>query len=299
MDPITPSHLDAAWYQVFVGFLDYTAAQDVAATHLAPILDTVEANGLVTTWFFTRKKPFWRLRLTGPDGRDGIEFVHTRLRELTGHIASVTDTIYEPEVDAFGGPEGMTVAHRLFHADSRRLLAHFRAEDPVIGRRELSVLLCSTLLRNAGQDWYEQGDVWARVAEHQTPLPTGTPPNSPHLRTQMRRLMTTDTALGGPLFADVGPPAELAAWLTAFAETGRALRNLAADGALRRGLRAVLTHHILFHWNRLGLDPHTKAVLARSAADAVFADDSPRTAHPQRDGADHAVEQGTTGAPQS
>ena len=31
-------------------------------------------------------------------------------------------------------------------------------------RREISLMLCSVLMRAAGQDWYEQGDVWARVA---------------------------------------------------------------------------------------------------------------------------------------
>ncbi|WP_433261372.1 thiopeptide-type bacteriocin biosynthesis protein [Actinosynnema sp. CS-041913] len=60
--------------------------------------------------------------------------------------------IYEPEGHAFGGPDGMTVAHRLFHSDSRHSLVHLRTGQAAIGERELPVLLCSTLLRGAGQD---------------------------------------------------------------------------------------------------------------------------------------------------
>lgn len=287
MDHLHPPHRDGApWHQVFIGFPDYTVAQDVAATHLAPILDTAERNELVTCWFFTRKSPCWRLRFTtGPNDGAGVEFVRTQLRVLTevGYLASVTATIYEPEVHAFGGPDGMDVAHRLFHADSRHLFTHLRAERTAIGRRELSVLLCSTLLRNAGQDWYEQGDVWARVAEHQAPPPADTSPGHPHrLQAQVRQLMTTDTSLSSPLLGDTEPLAGLAAWITAFADAGRALRDLATDGVLRRGIRAVLAQHVLFHWNRLGLDPHTKTLLARVATDAVFTDDAP-TARPRRD----------------
>ncbi|MEU4446932.1 thiopeptide-type bacteriocin biosynthesis protein [Actinosynnema sp. NPDC050801] len=235
--------------------------------------------------FFTRKNPYWRLRFaTDPDDHDGVEFFRLRLQALTeaGHLASATETIYEPEVHAFGGPDGMTVAHRLFHADSRHILAYLRTGQAAIGKRELSVLLCSTLLRGAGQDWYEQGDVWARVTEHQSPLPTGTPPDRLHrLRAQLRRLMITDTSPGSLLPADAEPSA---AWITAFAVTGRALRDLADTGALRRGLRAVLAHHVLFHWNRLGLDPHTKTLLAHAATDAMFTDDTHRTTHPRHHG---------------
>lgn len=291
-----PSHQHTtAWYQVRIGFSDYAAAQDIATTHLAPIFNTAEENGLVTSWFFIRKNPYWRIRFTtGTDDRRGAEVVHTRLNTLTesGHIASVTETIYEPEVHAFGGPEGMAVAHHLFHADSRHILTHFRTEKAAIGRRELSVLLCSTLLRCAGQDWYEQGDVWARVAQHQAPLATGTHPDRPRrLQTQLRQLMITDTSPASPLLADTGSLAALADWVTAFADAGRALRDLAIEGTLQRGLRAVLTHNVLFHWNRLGLDPHTKTLLSHAATGTVFADDSSRTPRLRHDVDDQTAEQ--------
>lgn len=62
-----------------------------------------------------------------------------------------------------------------------------------IGRREVSILLCSLLMRGAGQEWYEQGDVWARVAQNR-PTDRDTPPEQLHtIKPPLRRLMTVDT----------------------------------------------------------------------------------------------------------
>ncbi|MFC0438069.1 hypothetical protein ACFFG9_45330 [Kutzneria buriramensis] len=52
----------------------------------------------------------------------------------------------------------MATAHRLFHQDSKHILA--RTFGPGDRRREHTILLCSAMLRAAGQDWHEQGDVW-------------------------------------------------------------------------------------------------------------------------------------------
>jgi protein-L-isoaspartate(D-aspartate) O-methyltransferase len=61
--------------------------------------------------------------------------------------------------------------------------------------------------------------------------------------------------------------ARASGWMNAFAHTGRALHDLAHEGTLTRGLRAVLAHHILFHWNRLGLPYSTQGILATTARD--------------------------------
>jgi hypothetical protein len=39
---------------------------------------------------------------------------------------------------------------------------------------------------------------------------------------------------------------------------------------LTRGIRAVITLHVIFHWNRIGLPATTQATLARAAKDAIF-----------------------------
>jgi protein-L-isoaspartate(D-aspartate) O-methyltransferase len=122
-----------------------------------------------------------------------------------------------------------------------------------LGRRELTILLCSVLLRAAELDWFEQGDVWARVLLHRSgehAASLATRPGS--LRSAMHRLMTVDASPSGTL-VEGGPLAALSGWSAEFERAGQLLADLARRGALERGLRAVLTHHVIFHWNRLGL----------------------------------------------
>jgi thiopeptide-type bacteriocin biosynthesis protein len=62
-------------------------------------------------------------------------------------------------------------------------------------------------------------------------------------------------------------------WAAVFVAAGRELADLAATGQLRRGLRAVLAHHIIFAWNRHGLPYATQTALASTAKLAVFGPD--------------------------
>lgn len=70
-----------------------------------------------------------------------------------------------------------------------------------------------------------------------------------------------------------GPQACLehaAAWATAFQTVGQALVAAASRGELTRGLRAVLAHLVIFHWNRLGLPTAAQAALAQAARDHIL-----------------------------
>lgn len=185
----------------------------------------------------------------------------TQLRDH-GHLADVTQATYEPETRAFGGPESMTCAHRLFHQDSRHILTCLaRHPQTARRRRELAVVLCTALLRGARLDWYEQGDVWAQVASHRDP-PGHEPPG---LEDSMRQLMTASTVTSLPLC--------VSAWAAAFTSAGRQTAGLASAGQLHRGLRDVLAHHVVFAWNRIGLPHNAQAVLASTAARVVFGPD--------------------------
>jgi thiopeptide-type bacteriocin biosynthesis protein len=64
-----------------------------------------------------------------------------------------------------------------------------------------------------------------------------------------------------------------AQWAAAYTETGQELASLAAAGRLRRGLRDVLAHHVIFAWNRLGLPYATQSILAGTAKTVVFGAD--------------------------
>ncbi|MGH3802685.1 MAG: thiopeptide-type bacteriocin biosynthesis protein [Pseudonocardiaceae bacterium] len=54
------------------------------------------------------------------------------------------------------------------------------------------------------------------------------------------------------LFGAHGPLTFAAPWAAAFNHAGQALAA-ATEGALERGTRDTLAHHVIFHWNRMGL----------------------------------------------
>ncbi|MGH3565521.1 MAG: thiopeptide-type bacteriocin biosynthesis protein [Pseudonocardia sp.] len=282
-----PHPAEGSWRQVFVHFHDYAAAEHTGAVHIGPTMTSAEAAGEITSWFFIRKNPCWRLRfLPAHDSteQDAAALVYQRLDTLhdAGHIANWVETIYEPETYAFGGPAGMSLAHHLFHADSRHTLAYLSSQGASTSagrdqRRELSVLLCSTLIRGAGQDWYEQADIWARVAQIRPDPPDLPSDRLSNLESGLRRLMAADTSPTSPLLHRHGSLAFLAEWAAAFAEAGQTLGDLAHNATLTRGLRAVLAHHLIFHWNRLGLPSTTQSLLAHTAKAVVFGRDETGT----------------------
>jgi thiopeptide-type bacteriocin biosynthesis protein len=258
------------WHQVNITFPYWDHAELTMANRIAPQLD---ADGLATTWWFIRKNLRWRIRYQPqPEGQARIGH---RLNELAaaGHITGWTSVVYEPEVHAFGGPEAMTGAHNLFHADSHAILAYLRDQPDGRHRREISLLLCSIMMRAAGQDPFEQGDVWARVASYRKP-PPGSHPDRPGPLDHVRQLITADAE---SQMRDGAPLAHCAHWAAAYATAGRELARLAAAGLLHRGLRDILAHHAIFAWNRLGLPYVTQSVLAGTAKAVVFGPDPTET----------------------
>lgn len=273
---------DTAWRQVTVEFTDYNNAEQITADHLQSHL-----RAATTRWWFIRKAPCWRLRYLPAHPAAAAHRAAAPLTQAlqrlqrTGAIASWTETIYESETYAFGGTSGMHVAHRLFHHDSRHILGHPRSRTQ---QREMAILLCATLLRGAGLDWYEQGDVWARVADNRPPDPdaprnpdapdsTGGTGGTGDLESRLRRLLSVDTSPHSTLVETGGQLADAADWLNGFHSSGRVLAGLAGCGDLSRGLRGVLTHHVLFQWNRIGLPYDTQSLLAHACKAVVLPDD--------------------------
>lgn len=160
-----------------------------------------------------------------------------------------------------------------------RILSYLRNNDPEqvahrrVGRREVAVLWCTTLLRNARLDRHEQGDVWHRVCQMR-PRPSGTvTPQA--TASQLRRLLSVDTSPTSPLFEATGPLWYAASWFTAAGTTGRHLATAGHNGTLDRGLRAILAHHVIFHLNRIGLSAHVQAALSHTARDVLMTPLSP------------------------
>ncbi|RKN11056.1 methyltransferase, FxLD system [Streptomyces radicis] len=170
--------------------------------------------------------------------------------------------VYEPETDAFGGPEGMDVAHEVFCADSSSALA----ETGSPGARERCVLLLSSMIRAVGLDRFETGDVWAKLGALRPPVTPPTGPARERAIAAMRRLTNTDAARR----TDAEPG--WAARVAAFESAGHRLRRLSADGRLTRGLRAVLAHHAIFALNRAGVPVAEQAATAWLGRHVAFAD---------------------------
>jgi protein-L-isoaspartate(D-aspartate) O-methyltransferase len=254
-DPTT-----AGWRQLTVTFTNWQAAEHLAVADLGPMLAAAEDTGVITAWWFIRKGGFWRIRmLTVSPG-----IVGEIAAALTQHetVRECAETIYEPETHAFGGPAGMDLAHGLFHADSRHLLVHLAAGQRD-RRRELAMVLATRLLRAAGLDWYEQGDCWAQLATHRAAADGATEPSGSMIDdARLLITATTDT--------DDSPLRHAPGWVDAFEHTGQRLAELARRGALTRGLRAVLAHHLLFLFNRHGVCADDQGLLATAASRAVF-----------------------------
>jgi thiopeptide-type bacteriocin biosynthesis protein len=251
----------ARWHQVRVRPGRQQSPELALASVVGPRLDSLTASGASGGWWYMNKPPGWRIRLRNIQPALAGEFFD----DLTaaGTIAAWSPAIYEPETAAFGGTTGMDIAHDLFCADTSGTLAHLRRDNPPLGRREVSVLLISAMLSAAGQDWHEHGDVFARVAAMRPEPAPDTAGQAAQLAAQLRTLLAIPAAA---FSSEDGTAA--ARWHTGFTDAGRRLADASSRGTLSRGLRAILAHGVIFHWNRLGLPAAAQAILARAAASA-------------------------------
>jgi thiopeptide-type bacteriocin biosynthesis protein len=264
---------DRAWYPVHVEFPDSDNAEKAVLTTLAPKLRSLRESQLLAGWWFIRKHPCWRIRLHHNAAFHEVKAsVDSILDELVqeGILSWWRRSYYEPEAVAFGGQAGIDIAHDLFCHDTDNFLEYLHRPAPTTGRRELSVLLCCTLFRAAGQEWFECGDIWHRVASQRPPLDDTLTRRLHELAGSLHQLLACDLHPDSPPFSPDHSPTFAAPWATAFHEAGQALITAANSGLLERGIRDILAHHVIFHWNRLGFSARTQSILAHAAKIAVF-----------------------------
>jgi thiopeptide-type bacteriocin biosynthesis protein len=274
-EALTRQSTPDGWWQAYLHFTDWTQADATFADHVLPLLQEAEATGIIDGWWYIRKHPCWRLRLRIRPGARTTSLtedlnrlgLHRLVAE--GHLLRWWPGIYEPETAAFGGPVGMTAAHALFITDSREAQRLRHRDGLGVGPRELSVLLCTFMMRAAGLEWYEQGDVWDRVItnEHRSAI-NDIPANLLTKRAkEIRPLLLADS---DAMLCPDGPLEPIAEWAAAFQSAGQALSNAVQEGTLNRGLRQVLSYHVIFHWNRLGLSVRGQSILAWAARAAIL-----------------------------
>ncbi|RPF39389.1 methyltransferase, FxLD system [Streptomyces sp. TLI_185] len=263
----------APWHQHNITFTDREAGKRAIAERLGAALIAAAEDGQLTGWWFMNKQP-WPLRYRAPEPSPLVELLLSDLVD-DGTAASCVRAIYEPETDAFGGPQAMDAAHELFHHDSRCLL-NYQPGPGRLGRRETAVLLISALMRAANLDWFEQGDVWAKAATLRPSAQPLAPERAMALIPAIEKLMTVDAH---SLCRPSGPLEGHAEWVGAFEQAGTNLARLAVGGHLTRGLRAVIAHHLIFHANRAGLPSPDQSTLFNIARKAVMGS-SDNTASP-------------------
>jgi protein-L-isoaspartate(D-aspartate) O-methyltransferase len=250
------------WQYAFISFPGDADVTPQAATALAAALARHR-------YHFTRKEDGLRLRT-----REDAGGVLGRLA-ADGLIAGWHERIYEPETWAFGGTDGMAIAHDVFCADSPAALA----ATGTPGSKERAILLIAAMTRAACLDPFETGDVWAKLAALRPPAGPPSPDRRADAVTAMRRLLTVDAAQrhdAEPGWADR---------VAAFEDAGRQLAFLAGGGLLTRGLRSVLAHHLIFAFNRAGVPARAQAAAAWLAVQAAFGDDGPADASTLRSAA--------------
>jgi len=106
-----------------------SVADDVLLAY-APVLDDLMAAGAADRWFFIRyadPDPHIRLRLHGvPDAlrgaRDAVEKLAAELHR-GGLVWKIQTDTYEPEVERYGGPDGIALCEQAFCADSAAALS--------------------------------------------------------------------------------------------------------------------------------------------------------------------------------
>lgn len=269
------SEPDTRWRQVNLWCDTWQAAEQMAARHLGPLLTEAEQSGDIAAWWFIRKGESWRLRVQPAGDGDATTFLAQLTRTLTGRAAILhaEEVIYEPETRRFGGPEAMHAAHDLFHTDSRHILHQLAsAQEGGDLRRELGMRLATRMMLAAGQDFYEQGDVWAQVAEHRGS--EGQIDPSPGTFAAVQTLITAESDNKD------SPLSLVPAWPGAFEDAGAALADLARRGHLTRGIRAVLTDHLLFAFNRHGISATHQNTLATAASRVIFHREPIPSPHP-------------------
>ncbi|MQT03515.1 methyltransferase, FxLD system [Streptomyces jumonjinensis] len=267
------------WQQHNITFVDRSRARPVIVERLTPALIAAEAAEQLSGWWFMNKQP-WPLRYRADEPAPRVESL---LDDLVGEgsVVSWLPGIYEPETDAFGGQAAMDAAHELFHSDCRHLLTYQPGPEH-LGRRETAVLLVSVMMRGAGLDWFEQGDVWSKVAALRPATDRLPAERAAELAPAVRKLMTADAR---SLCHQGGPFHRHDEWVTAFERTGATLADLADHGGLTRGLRAVLAHHVIFYANRAGLLRDDQSALFNIAREVVMGT-SDNTASPSGAAAD-------------
>lgn len=157
-------------------YVGTSTADAVLRQMVGPLVRHVQASGAADSWFFIRYgDPQWHLRLRfhGAPGRLVAEVLPALEAAVAPLLADgrlwrfQLDT-YDREVERYGGPAGIGLCERLFHADSEAVLAiveMLEGDEGAEARWRLAVSGTDLLLDDLGLDAEGKRAVLSRVRE--------------------------------------------------------------------------------------------------------------------------------------
>jgi class I lanthipeptide synthase len=144
-------------------YLGTSTADAVLRDVIGPITREVQASGAVDSWFFIRyADPNWHLRVRfhGSPQRllaEAVPALEAAVAPLLqdGRLWRMQLDTYDREIERYGGPAGILLAERLFHADSEAVLAIvdlFEGDAAADARWRLAICGIDLLLADLGLD---------------------------------------------------------------------------------------------------------------------------------------------------
>jgi thiopeptide-type bacteriocin biosynthesis protein len=157
-------------------YLGTSTADAVLRDVVGPITREAQASGAVDSWFFIRYgDPHWhlRVRFRGAPRRltaevlPALEAAVAPLLE-DGRLWRMQLDTYDREIERYGGPAGIVLAERLFHADSEAALAIadlLQGDDGAQTRWRLAVCGIDRLLDDLGLDANSKRAILGQIRE--------------------------------------------------------------------------------------------------------------------------------------
>lgn len=232
-----------------------------------PLMQEQMAGGL-RDWFFLRYteggSPHLRLRWREREAGAGRRCEAALVEALTPLVKEEAirrleiDT-YEPEIERYGGPQGIGLAERLFHVDSEIVaaqLAALRGSEGERDRWQLAIFNLRALFRGCGFEGKELLTLVEEIHEQSAKGAgrTGREISKALSQYQRERRARLDALCGGTLPEEdpLAPGVAAAApWSSALEEATARLREADASGNLTVPLREMLASFAHMSMNRL------------------------------------------------
>lgn len=205
-------------------------------------------------FFFTFKRPGLRLRFLGVD-REQRARLAALLDRHCGQGTGWSEAPYDPELQQFGGPVGLDLAHRYFTLDSLAVLGAARLRlygGARLSPEELSLVMLHRVLAGATGDRWELWDLWCRMEltdrlEH----PVGSRAWRAAAPSAPDRMRVLALLYGTGADPSEGEQRVLAAYATPLGSLVSDVHAAVDAGELTWPLRDILPFWVVTHWNRM------------------------------------------------